>query len=377
MSGIYIHIPFCKKKCHYCDFYSITDFSYEDMFVNSLLREIELTENKLEHIETIFIGGGTPSILSIKNINRIINALNKKFALSEMIEFSIEANPGTLYPELLTNYYQVGINRLSIGVQSLIPEELTFLQRIHSADEAINNIITAREIGFDNINADLIFSIPGQSQENIIYNIDTLINSGVKHLSCYSLIYEEDTPLYKDLIENKILKTDEDVELSQYLEIISHLTTQGFNQYEISNFSIPGYECLHNLNYWRRKQYLGFGPSAHSFISGKRYVNSANIKEYIHKLTNNQLPIIDTEIIDDEKSISEIVYLGLRAEGLNLETLKPFISAKSLLNIIDYARKIARDNYLIFNNDILKFTAKGYTMCDHITVKIMERAVAL
>ena len=372
MSGIYIHIPFCKKKCNYCDFYSITDLSYENIFVESLIKEIELTEDVLPKIETIFIGGGTPSIMSSKNLDKLINALNKKFDLSNLIEFSIETNPGTLNSNLLKSYFESGINRLSLGVQSLIDKELNFLQRIHSPEEAIENIISARQIGFKNINADLIFSLPGQTLNNLIYNIDTLINCGITHLSAYSLIYEEGTALYKDLINNKIARTDDDIESDIYLSMIEHLNQLNFNQYEISNFSYSGYECLHNLNYWRRKQYLGFGPAAHSFINNKRYLNSPDLKNYIEILKSTKLPIIEIENIDNEKTISEIIYLGLRAEGLNLNTLKPFITEISLNRIINYSKILEKDFFLTCRNNIINLTAKGFSMCDNITVKFLD-----
>ncbi len=375
MSGIYIHIPFCTRKCFYCDFYSVTETEQLDTFVETLCKEIELTSrhsNSKISPETIFIGGGTPSILTPKQLERIIDTLNKEYDLSELKEFSIESNPGTLNEDKLRSYLQLGINRLSIGVQSLDDAELKFLQRVHSSAQAIDNIELARRVGFSNINADIIFSLPGQKWHTLENTIDRLIDTNIEHISAYSLIYEEGTGLHNALLAGKVAKNEDESEADIYIQMIDKFANTGHKQYEISNFSIQGYECLHNLNYWRRKEYLGFGPAAHSFIDGVRYNNISDIHQYIDTVSKSELPIINTEKLNSEDIINEVFYLSLRAEGLDLAKLKSEFEIDLMFDKHKLINKMLIDKKAYIENQILKLTPSGYAICDYLSVILSE-----
>lgn len=375
MSGIYIHIPFCSRKCFYCDFYSVTNIDETNLFVDSICREMELTaatRNIKFAPETIFIGGGTPSILTPKQLDKIITTINNEYNLSELKEFSIESNPGTLDKEKLKSYLDFGINRLSIGVQSLDDNELKFLQRIHSSKQAIENIELARKVGFSNINADAIFSLPGQEWNTLENTLDRLIEANIEHISAYSLIYEEGTGLHNAFLAGKVFKNEDEIEADTYIQIIEKFANTGHKQYEISNFSLSGYECLHNLNYWRRKEYFGFGPSAHSFIDGVRFSNVSDIHQYITQISDSKLPISDSEKLDRGDVINEIFYLGLRAEGLDLNLLKEEFNIDLLVDKSSLVNKMIDDKKAFIENQKLKLTPAGYAICDYISVILSE-----
>ena len=284
-SGIYIHIPFCSIKCMYCDFYSITDRSNDiPMFINFLIHEIELSKNKYEQewrFDTIFIGGGTPSLLDPKYIDIILNSLNKTFDLSGVKEITMETNPGEAPLERLRGYKSLGINRLSIGFQSFDQTILKFLDRLHTPQDSINTFKNARKAGFDNINADLIFNIPNQSLDRWNDDIEKLIELDLDHISTYSLTVEEGTPLNREVKKGNIIMPNEEIDISMYLSGLEKLISKDYFQYEISNFSKRDRECLHNLHYWSLDPYLSFGPSAHSYNKKKRWWNIKSLDRYL------------------------------------------------------------------------------------------------
>lgn len=375
ISGLYLHIPFCSHKCFYCDFYSISNTSRIDDFVNAMCREIELSRSNYEasiRPETIFIGGGTPSILSIPQLSKIISALNANFDLSAVKEFTIESNPGTLAEDKLRAYLDMGINRLSIGVQSLDNAELKFLQRVHSAEQALDNIALARRLGFNNINADVIFSLPGQQWSTFENTLDRLLDCEVEHISAYSLIYEENTGLYDALLKGEVAKNDDDEEADIYIEMIEKFARTGHVQYEISNFAKADYQCLHNLNYWRRNEYLGFGPSAHSFVAGERYCNYSDITNYIDYLNKSELPISERETLTRSNTIDEIFYLSLRAEGLDTNKLKSEFGIDVLTDKAKLISKLIADDKIFIDNSIIKLYPAGYAICDYLAVILSE-----
>lgn len=375
ISGLYLHIPFCSHKCFYCDFYSISNTSRMDDFVNAMCREIELSNSTYDAVitpETIFMGGGTPSILTIPQLSKIVSALNANFDLSSVKEFTIESNPGTLAEDKLRAYLDMGINRLSIGVQSLDNSELRFLQRVHSAEQALDNIALARRLGFNNINADVIFSLPGQQWSTFENTLDRLLDCEVEHISAYSLIYEENTGLYNALINGEVAKNDDDEEADIYIELIEKFARTGHIQYEISNFAKADYQCLHNLNYWRRNEYLGFGPSAHSFINGERYGNIPNIANYIDCLDKSELPIAERETLTRSDVIGEIFYLSLRAEGLDTNKLKSEFGIDILKDKAILISKLIADKRIFIDNAIIKLYPSGYAICDYLAVILSE-----
>ncbi|MFN3270160.1 MAG: radical SAM family heme chaperone HemW, partial [Candidatus Kapaibacteriota bacterium] len=325
MPGIYLHIPFCEKKCIYCDFYSITNKSNIDQFINALKNEILLflkANPEIDRkIETIYFGGGTPSLLEPKHIAEVVEIIYNNFDLSSLCEFTIECNPGTDFIRKLPEYKSIGINRISIGVQSLNESELKFLGRIHTSNEATRSIESALDF-FENVSVDIIFSIPNQTEKSLLNTLKYLLEFDLKHISAYSLIYEEGTPLFNQLQKGKVFPKNENEDYELYRTIQSFLLNRGFEQYEVSNYAKQGFKSLHNLGYWQHKEYYGFGPSAHSFYQSKRVWNVRNLKQYLAFLQNHHLPIEGSEILDEEKKMLEKIMLGLRSEGICLQKFK-------------------------------------------------------
>lgn len=320
MNGIYIHIPFCVKKCIYCDFYSVTDLALEDLFVTSLIKEIQLTGSSRSGTEktkadTIYFGGGTPSTLSTKNIARIIDEIGKQFDIETHSEITIEVNPGTISAEKLSDYKKAGINRINAGVQSFNDDNLTFLNRIHSAGDAVFFIEAARKSGFENIGIDLIYCLPGQTETMWKTDLQTAVQFSPEHLSCYILTYEDGTPLYARYQKGEIIPSDDAVSAALFETTINYLESNGFQHYEISNFSSSETtRSRHNLKYWNFSPYSGFGPSAHSYNpkTSQRFWNVADINRYIDTLKKGRLPVEGDEYLSIEQQMTEAVFLGLR-----------------------------------------------------------------
>ena len=270
MSGIYIHIPFCRRKCSYCDFYLISNLNIVDRFVSNLLKEIEISSvsYRKEKFNTIFFGGGTPSILSADKLGIIISSLKNYFNISENPEVTIEANPEDFADTDFNEYRAAGINRFSFGVQSFNNDELKFLTREHSAGHAEKIIRECLKI-FDNVSIDLIYSLPNQKKDNLINSLKKVIELNVPHVSAYTLIFEEQTKLYNLFRKNLVTQNEDSLEAELYSLVTGFLTSRGFNHYEVSNYAKPGYQSKHNLKYWSYENYVGFGPSAHSLYNGK------------------------------------------------------------------------------------------------------------
>ena len=305
MRGLYIHIPFCIKKCKYCDFTSFTECEgIFDEYVKKICMEMQ--EYRGEEINTIFIGGGTPSLLSIDELKKMIECINNTFVLKENAEFTIETNPKTLTHEKLSAIRELGVNRISIGVQSFNDEELKKIGRIHDAGDAEDAIIMAKEAGFSNINIDLMFSLPGQTLESFKNNLNKTINLGITHISCYSLILEEGTPLFEEYEKNMLNLPDEETDRAIYQFTCEELKKNGYEQYEISNFSKKGYECKHNLKYWDCDEYIGIGVAAHSYYKGVRFFNTNSLDIYMQENKREY-----EELTIDDK-IKEFVIMGFR-----------------------------------------------------------------
>jgi len=372
-SGIYIHIPFCKAKCIYCDFYSVAgqDDKIEN-FVNILMQEIKTcaVDTSKWTFDTIFIGGGTPSLINVHQMEKIITTLNNKFDLSNIIEFTIEVNPGKAPKGKLKGFYSLGINRLSMGVQSFKPELLQFLTRIHSAEDIFRTFQSARDVGFDNINCDLIYNIPGQSLEDWQSNLNTLVKLKSEHISAYSLTVEQNTKLH-ELVVNKTVKMPID-ELHQQFNSITYSTLQknNYEQYEISNYSLYNKECLHNLHYWENDKYIGFGPSAHSFDGKKRWNNFSNLGKYISLIDNNKSPIETFDYITEIKRINEIIGFGLRmVKGFDI--MKIPSDLRNLFDIQLNQTQIKFPEMIIEENNRIKLTQVGMNFADAIAVELM------
>ena len=375
MLGIYIHFPYCVHKCFYCDFYSLEDFSTMNVFTEYLLKEIELATHKFfqtkQGIDTIYFGGGTPSLINPQQLEKILNQIYNFYKVTENTEITLEANPGTIDQKYLRDFKSLGINRLSIGMQSFIDEELKFLQRIHSSKEAIDTYNLARNIGFDNISIDIMYNLPNQSIANMIYNAQKAIDLNPDHISAYSLIYEPDTPLQKAVKRGKINPLNEDIEAKGFLSIIENLTKAGYEQYEISNFAKGGKFSRHNSKYWSYEPYISFGPSAHSFIYPHRHWNIRSINKYIEKLKNDELPIQESEFITPDIEIEEKIMLGLRADGIDFGAFKSkyYIDLIDIINQMpDYYKDLIRiDNYKV------QLTKRGYLLSDEIIIDIISK----
>lgn len=369
MAGIYLHIPFCERKCIYCDFYSETQHNDHSIFVKFLLKEIELNSDyhNFEEIQTIYFGGGTPSLLHSSQISEIINTIHKKFKTNQQAEITLEVNPGTVDLQKLKEYQKSGINRLSIGVQSFNDDDLKFLSRIHSVADAERCIFDAKEAGFQNIGIDLIYALPTQTIESLLYNLQKAIEAKVNHISAYSLIVEEGTPLHHLVKNQKVRTADEAVETQMMDITIDVLKSAGFENYEISNFAKPGYESKHNSNYWNHSNYLGFGPSAHSFWENKRWWNIDTIFSYYSRLENNMLPISETESLSSEQLINEKFMLGLRSKGVDFKKLKEEFNHDYKLQFGSLIDNLTSNQLASFDSDRLKLTKNGIMIADEIS----------
>lgn len=374
-SAIYIHIPFCDHKCIYCDFYSIITSDNINAFLNSLKKEISFYSQTYQNeriFTSIFFGGGTPSLMEPKYLDEIINHVKDNFNIDPNAEITMETNPGTVNKEKLQQFKQIGINRISVGIQSFDEDDLKFLTRIHDKQTAIQTVINAAEVGFDNLSLDLIFNLPNQTKEKWIRNLETAISLPIKHISTYSLILEQGTILNKMVLDGKVKMQDEDYDAELYELTIDFLLSKGFYQYEVSNFSKPGYECTHNNAYWKYRDYLGFGPSAHSFVDGKRWWNYTSLKKYISEIESNNNSIMNSEILTNEQMHDEYVMLALRSSGINLEDYKLKFSDEWINKSYPYLKMLQQKKLIVLNKSKIKLTAQGYAVCDEILKNILE-----
>ena len=375
--GIYVHIPFCKQKCKYCDFVSFTNCEekYENYF-ESIIKEIENkrldTSNTV--VSTIYIGGGTPSIVPPKFIEQIFNKIKTKFKLSENAEITIEINPGTVNIEKLQYYYNIGINRLSIGLQSADDRLLELIGRIHTYTEFKEAYTLARNIGFQNINVDLMIGLPTQSLEDVKKTLESIIEKNPEHISVYSLIVEEGTKMF-DLISNNILQLpDEKIEREMYWFVKNTLEKNGYFQYEISNFSKKGYESHHNMNCWKQMEYIGYGVAAHSYFNNKRFSNINNIVEYIKncEADNIEKNIILNEEQDKTEQMKEYMLLGLRKiEGVNIEAFKNKFNENSIEIFKGEIDKLINENLIENVDGYIRLTSKGLDLANQVWMEFI------
>ena len=313
MAGIYIHIPFCKQKCHYCNFFSVATLSRKDAFVAALLKEIELRKDyvKGETVNTVYFGGGTPSLLNISDIALIIEHLAKHFNIDTQAEITLEANPDDISEEKAREWKTAAINRLSIGIQSFFDDDLHYLNRVHSAGQAHQAIDDVRNAGFDNLTIDLIYGIPGLTDEKWAKNLETFFSLNIPHLSAYSLTVEQKTPLALLIAKGKYPPLDENLSIRHFKMLLEQAKTHHFIHYEISNFAREGYYSKHNSLYWLGGNYLGLGPSAHSFNGSSRQWNVSSISQYI-QLDDYHTSVEENEVLTPDQRYNEYVMTSLR-----------------------------------------------------------------
>lgn len=319
MTGIYVHIPYCVRKCAYCDFCSVPRDDTMGAYPAALCREIELSRDRLPYegpVPSIFFGGGTPTVLSAEALSGVLDTIRRTYDLLPEAEISIECNPGTADFQKLKRLREAGFNRLSLGLQATENSLLQSIGRIHTFEQFLSTYQAAREAGFRNINVDLMHGLPGQTQQMYLKSLETVCDLEPEHISAYALILEEGTPLYEQVQMGRTMLPDEDAVADMEDAGMAYLTGRGFERYEVSNFAKPGYACRHNLSYWDHAPYLGFGVAAHSSAKGKgewlRWSNTESIPSYIKKLQKDKLPRQETLHIDKKEEAFEVVMLGLR-----------------------------------------------------------------
>lgn len=362
--GLYIHIPFCEQKCNYCDFNSFKCSSFEiEKYLDSLILEIKRESKNYTNyiIDTIFIGGGTPSTLTTKEITILDSSLKKHFTISSNLEYTLECNPNSIDLDKLITYKYLGINRLSIGAQSFIDEELKLLGRIHNKKDIYNSVNLAKSVGFENINIDLMLGIPKQSFNSLKFTLNETINLGVEHISCYSLIIEDNTKFGELDKQDKLLNLpSEETERKFYYLAREILEGNGFNQYEISNFSQSGHKSKHNLKYWNCNNYLGLGLGSHSKIGNKRFENVSNMKRYIELNSNNKSSYINEEILSKKDLINEKIIMGLRlVEGIDCSEFNSLFDIDFLDEYNLEIKKNLQLELITMDNDRIFLTEKG------------------
>lgn len=369
-AGLYIHIPFCEKKCDYCDFYSITALDRRDDFVSALQREIEIRAPLFSGytFKTVYFGGGTPSLLEENQMLQIWEALGSNFKFAHQTETTIEANPGTLARSKLNFLEEVGFNRLSLGVQSFNADELTFLGRIHSVQDVYENFQFAREAGFNNINIDLMTAFPGITMDSFRKSLQEAIILRPEHISCYTLIFEPGTVFHNKMSKGKLNPLEGDEEASYYGMASEALKGSGYYRYEISNFSLGEASlCKHNLIYWNHKPYLGLGPSAHSFVNNQRYANKRSLSNYVDELNNGNLPVDFQETLSADDLMFEYMLLNLRLQkGINLTDFSARFGFDCNEKFRTKINFLSENDLIEVDDQYLRLSERGWLFADSI-----------
>ncbi len=362
--GIYVHIPFCKKKCKYCDFVSFfCDEQNQEKYFEKLTQEINLKKiNK--KVNTIYIGGGTPSFVDSKYIVNIINVLKNNFNIDESSEITIEINPGTITKEKLLDYKNSGINRISIGLQSTENRLLELIGRIHTYEQFLDTYNLVKEVGFKNINVDLMLALPTQTNKELINSLNNVISLKPNHISIYSLILEEETELYKKVQNKELELLDDELERKMYWQTKKILEKNGYIHYEISNFAKKGFESKHNLDCWNQEEYLGFGLSSHSYIDNKRFSNTSNFNEYINSKNFKDIVEIHEEQTKEEKA-KEFMMIGLRKiDGISISEFERKFRINPLFYFRFEINKLTNDGLIEVDLDNIKLTKKGLDLAN-------------
>lgn len=374
--GIYIHIPFCKSRCIYCGFYSTTNKELKERYVDALIREIHMRKDDFARLgtslspsstSTVYFGGGTPSSLSVCDIERIVGALESTFNGTPS-EVTLEMNPDDVTKDYIKAVRQMGINRISMGIQTFDDSRLQFIRRRHNASQAEKAVMTIREEGIHNVSIDLMFGFPNQTMDEWVTDIDKAKALHPTHISAYSLMYEEGTPLFRMLQKGEINQIDDETSLAMYTELINRLTANGYEHYEISNFAMPGYRSVHNSSYWHDTPYLGFGAAAHSYNKDTRSWNIPDLKKYIESIESGVLPS-ESEVIDADTHYNDLITTALRTrEGLNLDDLPQKYREYALVN----ARKSISEHLLEATDSHIRLTREGLFVSDMVMSELIK-----
>ena len=374
MFSLYIHIPFCVKKCLYCGFYS-TPYSFKsaEQYISSL--QIEAAGYKHDFLnalfDTVYMGGGTPSALEPEQLDRVISIIKEQFRIADDAEFTVESNPNTITSEKLELLLERGVNRLSLGIQSLSDEILVTLGRLHTAEQAIEAFSLARGSGFNNIGVDLIYGIPGQTMKQWEESLDAVIGLKPEHLSIYSLSLDEGSQFHRMAEAHRFTLPDDEIVAQMYERAVMKLRKAGFDQYELSNFSLPGFECRHNINYWERGEYLGLGPGAWSFISGRRYANIADSAAYSQMLSCGQKAVHSQEVVATAMAAREAVLLGIRTmKGLDLDRFERDFGKDLRSQLERNISQLEDSGLLLVRDGRLKLTDQGMLLSDEVLARL-------
>lgn len=374
MRGIYIHIPFCRKICNYCDFYKmVVSDGFKKEYINYLIEDLKYTINKydLKEINTIYIGGGTPSCLPLESLKLLFDELSSSFDLRRLSEFTIEANPEDLSVEFIELIKKYHVSRLSIGVQTFSFKNQSVLGRVTNFEKLSKSIELLKKNNLSNYSFDLIYALPNTTCEDICLDIEKIISLEPKHISTYSLILEEKTILYHKYLKNEFSTIDESVDRTMYDFINQTLTENGFKQYEISNYSLPGYESNHNLIYWNSDEYLGIGAGASSFWNSKRFTKVSNINKYYELIFQKEEPVLEYDILDKERLMEDYLMLGLRKiEGINVLLFEEKFKT-NIFKQFQVIHKLIECGTLIFENNYLKIHPDFIYISNYVIGKIL------
>jgi len=374
MLSLYIHVPFCVRKCRYCGFYSTSYSSGNaDAFISGIKYEVGRYRNDFRHrsFSSIYIGGGTPTVLSSEQFSLLVRIIREYFTIDDDVEFTVEANPNTITHEKLSLMLAQGVNRLSLGVQSFSDEVLQILGRLHTAEQAADAFRIARSAGFGNIGVDLIYGIPGQTAEQWEEALDAAIALKPEHVSAYSLSLDDGSQFMREAEAGKFALPDEEICAAMYERAVIKLNNEGYGRYEISNFSLPGYECRHNMNYWERGEYIGLGPGAWSFLSGRRCSNIADITEYVQRLSSGRTTIDDQETVGSGPSARETVLLSLRTtKGLDLFGFEQEFGSDLLRRLERNAVPLRDAGLLLVKEGRLMLTDRGILLSDEALARL-------
>lgn len=372
MAGIYIHIPFCKSRCIYCGFYSTTLLDLRKKYINAVCREMELRKNYIrEPFSTIYLGGGTPSLLDEAELTKLFLYINNVYDVDRNAEITMECNPDDITPEFTNMLSRLPINRVSMGAQTFADSRLRLLHRRHNSDEVKHAVKLLREAGIKNISIDLMFGFPDESLSQWKEDISAALALNVEHISAYSLMYEEDTPLWKMLDTGKVKEIDEELSLTMFKELVCQLTDAGYEHYEISNFARPGYRSRHNSSYWHQVPYIGLGAAAHSFDLNSRQWNVANLKLYIEEI-NNGIISMEREELDNDTTFNDIITTALRtSDGIDLNAMETRLGKRYRNTLISAAGKHLEQGLLEIRHDRLRLTAEGIFISDMVMSDLM------
>lgn len=372
MAGIYIHIPFCKSRCIYCGFYSTTLLDLRKKYINAVCREMELRKNYIrEPFSTIYLGGGTPSLLDEAELTQLFLYINNVYDVDRNAEITMECNPDDITPEFTNMLSRLPINRVSMGAQTFADSRLRILHRRHNSDEVKHAVKLLREAGIKNISIDLMFGFPDESLSQWKEDISAALALNIEHISAYSLMYEEDTPLWKMLDTGKVKEIDEELSLTMFKELVCQLTDAGYEHYEISNFARPGYRSRHNSSYWHQVPYIGLGAAAHSFDLNSRQWNVADLKLYIEEINNGIIPM-EREELDNDTTFNDIITTALRtSDGIDLNAMETRLGKRYRNTLISAAGKHIEQGLLEIRHDRLRLTAEGIFISDMVMSDLM------